>query len=366
MPRDRMSEPVQPVVTVVIPTYRRPDLVVRAVRSALNQTYPHVRVRVFDNASGDDTARAVGELARADPRVEYAVHAENIGAGANFSYAVAKVDTPLFVALSDDDLLLPHFLGEGVDLLRRHAEAGFHCAPSIVFHELAGGVRVQGASWAAGLYPAGAESARRMLREHFITTGVLFRRDVRTTIGDFGAFPLEREFVARGAALHPFTVSARIGGVLTVHERSFTAGVQKKGTDLSRSVGVGYARDCYVSAMTHVITVPLDAEGRALLLDAVRENTRRDMLYHLGFKALPAGAWQQIDEVLQLARELGFGAPTRFALRVLRQLGRVPLLSHVLRLTIGIVTRRLTRSKYEPFATTRHREIVDYVRSLSP
>jgi glycosyltransferase involved in cell wall biosynthesis len=361
-----MSEPLQPVVTVVIPTYRRPDMVVRAIRSVLNQTYPHVRARVFDNASGDDTARAVTELARADPRVEYALHAGNIGAQANFSYAFAQVDTPLVVLLSDDDLLLPRFLEEGVESLRRHPEAWFHCAPSIVFNELAGGVRVHGDSWEPGLYPAGAGSARRMLREHFITTGVLFRSDVRTTIGDFGAFPLEREFVARGATLHPFTVSTAIGGVLAVHERSFTAGVKKKGTDLSRSVGVGYARDCYLSALTHIVSIPsLDAGERALLRDAVRENGRKDTLYHLGFKALPMGAWQQIDEVLELAKELGFGAATRFGLRLLRLFGQIPLLSSVLRLAIGIATRRMTRSRYEPFATTRHREIVDYVRSVS-
>ncbi len=352
------------VVTVVIPTYRRPDLVVRAVRSVLNQTYPHVRVRVFDNASGDETARVVGDLARADGRVEYAAHAENIGAAANFGYAIAQVDTPMFVALSDDDLLLPHFVEQGLAMLHRHPEARFHCAPSLVYNELAGGVRIQAGEWKPGLHAAGAVSARRMLRQHFITTGVLFRSEVRGTIGDFADYPLEREFVARGAGLHPFTVSAAIGGVLVVHERSFTAGVKKQRTDPARNVGVVYARECLFSALASVVSIAsFDPIERAAVFRAVMENARKDTMYHLVFKALPSGAWEQIDEVLLLAPWLGIGAAHRGALRLLRVAGCIPLVSQMLTLAARIVARWITRTAYEPFDSTAHRDIVEYVRS---
>ena len=37
-------------ITTVIPTYRRPQLLRRAVASALTQTYPQVRVSIHDNA----------------------------------------------------------------------------------------------------------------------------------------------------------------------------------------------------------------------------------------------------------------------------------------------------------------------------
>ena len=54
-----------PTVTAIIPTYRRPRLVRRAIESVLAQTYPHVRVLVCDNASGDalleGTVPALGE-----------------------------------------------------------------------------------------------------------------------------------------------------------------------------------------------------------------------------------------------------------------------------------------------------------------
>ena len=358
------AAPDAPIVTVVIPTYRRPDMVVRAVRSVLHQTYPHVRARVYDNASGDGTARVVADLARNDSRVEYYAHAENIGAAPNFGYAIAQVDTPLFVALSDDDLILPRFLEEGVAMLRQYPEAHFHCAPSIVFNELAGGVRVQARSWEPGLHAPGAASAQRMLREHFITTGVLFRTTVRDTIGDFAQYPIEREFVARGAALHPFTVTTNIGGVLSVHERSFSAGVKKKGSDKARLVGVAYARECLFSALANVVSIPsFDPLERTELFRMAMENARKDTIYHLAAKALPRGDWEQIDDVLLLAKWLGFGRLERALLRMLRMIGRVPLLSHLLMLAARGATSRVTRTAYEPFDDTAHRDIVEYVRS---
>lgn len=98
-----------PQITTLIPTYRRPYLLRRAIRSVLDQTYPHLRVCVFDNASGDETAAVVAKLANEDPRVTYHCHAENIGLSANFAYAMQHVDTPFFSMLADDDYYLPAF-----------------------------------------------------------------------------------------------------------------------------------------------------------------------------------------------------------------------------------------------------------------
>ena len=34
----------KPLITTIIPTYRRPKLLQRAIKSVLNQTYPHFQV----------------------------------------------------------------------------------------------------------------------------------------------------------------------------------------------------------------------------------------------------------------------------------------------------------------------------------
>ncbi|RKX41747.1 MAG: glycosyltransferase family 2 protein, partial [Thermotogae bacterium] len=64
----------KPLITTIIPTYRRPKLLQRAIKSVLNQTYPHFQVCVYDNASGDETAEVVAEFAKKDPRVKYYCH----------------------------------------------------------------------------------------------------------------------------------------------------------------------------------------------------------------------------------------------------------------------------------------------------
>lgn len=44
-----------PLVSVIIPTYNRKELVIRAIQSALYQTYPHIEIIVIDDGSLDDT-----------------------------------------------------------------------------------------------------------------------------------------------------------------------------------------------------------------------------------------------------------------------------------------------------------------------
>ena len=60
----------QPLVSVIIPTYRQHELLVtRSIPSALGQTYPHVEVVVVGDGSPPETATAIETLN--DPRVRY-------------------------------------------------------------------------------------------------------------------------------------------------------------------------------------------------------------------------------------------------------------------------------------------------------
>lgn len=52
-----------PEVSVVIPTYSRPEPVTRAVRSALAQTVPNIEVIVVVDGPDDDTCAALAAVA---------------------------------------------------------------------------------------------------------------------------------------------------------------------------------------------------------------------------------------------------------------------------------------------------------------
>ncbi|MGD0288892.1 MAG: glycosyltransferase family 2 protein [Candidatus Binataceae bacterium] len=115
----------QPLITTVIPTYQRPNMLRRAIRSVLDQTYPHFKICVYDNASNDETGEVVSAMASRDSRIRYHRHPTNIGAQDNFIFGLSQVDTPLVHLISDDDFLLPGFFAQATSALNKHPSVAF-------------------------------------------------------------------------------------------------------------------------------------------------------------------------------------------------------------------------------------------------
>ena len=208
-------------ITTFIPTYRRPTLLARAIRSVLNQSYDQFDLFVYDNASGDDTAAVVQDFVSRDPRVHYHQHEHNIGAIANFSYGLERVATPYFSILSDDDVLLPRFYETALHALQDHPVAML-AATQVLHVDPRGRVlEVQGASWRAGLHQPGEALLEILEHGHPTWTGVLFRREIVATVG-----PLDEQtgnasdldFELRAAGLCPIVLCTEPGAVFLTHE----------------------------------------------------------------------------------------------------------------------------------------------------
>lgn len=107
-----------PDVSVVIPTKDRPQLVGRAVASALSQEGPSVEVIVVDDGSAPDAAAAVREVcAQAADRVRYVRNEEPIGNPASRNRGLDEATGRLFCTLDDDDEFLPEKLAAQIELL---------------------------------------------------------------------------------------------------------------------------------------------------------------------------------------------------------------------------------------------------------
>ncbi len=96
---------MQDQVTVVIPTRNRPDLVTRAVQSALAQTYQHFEVIVVVDGPDPSTVAALDTLA--DPRLTVIALENNIGAANARNLGVERARGSWIAFLDDDDHWMP-------------------------------------------------------------------------------------------------------------------------------------------------------------------------------------------------------------------------------------------------------------------
>ncbi len=211
-------------ITAVIPTYRRPVLVERAIWSVLSQTYPRVRVIVCDNASGDATAEVISRISARDPRVEYYCHQRNIGSYPNFNFGISRVKTPFFSLLSDDDLLAPGFYEQAMAAFRRYPDVGFVRLPTMVIDAECRVVSGPREVKTFRHYAAGEvfhPSIAAPMPEAW--TGLVFRTDAALALGgideDAGPFA-DGGFVMRAAAKFAFAEAPGIGGILMAHRNS--------------------------------------------------------------------------------------------------------------------------------------------------
>jgi len=97
----------RPLVGIVVATFNRAKLVSRAIESALDQTYPNVRVVVVDDGSTDDTPAVLQRYAT-NEKIRLLRHAENRGATASFNTGLSGLgDAQFFALLGSDDALRP-------------------------------------------------------------------------------------------------------------------------------------------------------------------------------------------------------------------------------------------------------------------
>lgn len=93
------------LVSVIIPTHNRPELLKKAIRSVLSQTYDDFEVIVVDDGldkRADATVNAFG-----DHRLRYIKNVKNLGGGATRNIGIKAATGSYIAFLDDDDEWLP-------------------------------------------------------------------------------------------------------------------------------------------------------------------------------------------------------------------------------------------------------------------
>lgn len=223
-----------PTITAVLPTYRRPQFLTRAIQSVRAQSWTDLKIVVKDNDPDGDSPVS-RELLDTEPRIVYIKNAVNIGPYENFRTGIRNVDTEFFSLLSDDDYLEPDFYKQAMRLFEEYPTAGFVAfrvdLVSVDGHPLGTSYPGYKGSDAIGCkYYEPVEGFEGFMRGAFPATwtGFVFRSEVAQAIdmGDFAETGLggDIRFIWRAASRFPFVITNQKAANFTLHSGSYAEG----------------------------------------------------------------------------------------------------------------------------------------------
>ncbi len=206
-------------ITTLIPTFRRPALLKKAIGSVLSQTYTNFEIWVCDNASGDETPGVVASFQ--DSRLHYHCHETNIGMIGNYQFSLSLIKTPFFSFLSDDDILFPNFFETAIGQFQKYPEAGFVAGSTIIATPDKKIVRIPLDEWEReGKF----EGMSPLVGQYPVPTTVLFHSDILKHVSIDSDNPLfwDCDYLLQIASKFPYVISKKPCGLFLHHPDSFS------------------------------------------------------------------------------------------------------------------------------------------------
>lgn len=134
-----MNSPINPEVSVIIPTKNRRNLLEQTVKSLQDQTFSQWEAVIVDDGSEDTTWEYLTHVMELDPRVHPVRRAgERSNANVCRNQGVAVSKGTYIVFLDSDDLLAPHSLEKRVHFMRRNPDIDAAVYPGRYFHTVPG------------------------------------------------------------------------------------------------------------------------------------------------------------------------------------------------------------------------------------
>jgi len=131
------------LVTIVIPTYNRQELIIETLRSVRAQTYPCWEVIVVDDDSNDDTFEIIKKWIAKDPRIHYQKRrGGRRGAAVCRNQGLDSANGECIIFLDSDDLLHPRCLEGRVAVMQGNPALDFVTYPAELFSKVPGDMGV--------------------------------------------------------------------------------------------------------------------------------------------------------------------------------------------------------------------------------
>lgn len=183
-------------VSVVVPTYKRPQLLRRAIASVVEQTRSDWELVVSDDEpSPGETWALLTKLAAADRRIRPIRNPGPHGQVGNMNYAMLTARGPWLKPLYDDDVLKPDCLDVFLRAAGAHPEAALLCC--LAEYHL---------GESTSLPPIGRRKPLELIPQDRVHLA-MYLQDV--DVGTPTQVMIRRDFIARGALMreHPQLVS---------------------------------------------------------------------------------------------------------------------------------------------------------------
>ncbi len=129
------------LVTCIIPTHNRADILPRSIDSVLRQTYHCFELLVVDNLSDDGTATVVKKYERRDSRVHYLSYTNSASASAARNFGLAHAKGFYIAFLDDDDEWVPTKLESQMPFADEYSVVG--CKSKKIRRKRAGLARIK-------------------------------------------------------------------------------------------------------------------------------------------------------------------------------------------------------------------------------
>lgn len=221
------------LVSVIILTWNRAELLKETLASVLGQTYQNIEVLIVDNESTDETRAYIEGLD--DRRVKYLRHPNNGILSVNRNFGISQARGGYIAFCDDDDLWLPHKLEKQMEVVSGHPECKVVCSNGIYFDEKGD----------IGCLISREGDAELTLndflkgRSDVVLPSVLINKDVFTVVGTYNEDPRivnteDFEFMVRVATKYPIyflgesLVKYRIHNVMTSHANTLKTIAKEK------------------------------------------------------------------------------------------------------------------------------------------
>lgn len=111
---------MQPLITVLIPTYNCAPYVKQAVQSILDQTYTNFECIIIDDCSTDNTVAIIKSLN--DSRINLIVKPKNSGYTNSLNYGLTIAKGKYIARMDGDDISLPQRFEKQVEVLEKNTD----------------------------------------------------------------------------------------------------------------------------------------------------------------------------------------------------------------------------------------------------